>query len=63
MLSLKKISDFIFAHSFSLHQLLHSVYSTASRLHNVLIIGVFLKYNQCSRLGNTIDALIIGDIF
>ena len=60
MLSLKEISSiflvylFFIAQSSSLCRLLHSVYGTA---------GQTQKHDQCSHLGKTIDALIIGDSF
>ena len=44
-----------FAQSLSLRRLLHSVYTVPLRSHTNY------KRDQCSHLGKTIDALIIGD--
>ena len=52
--------SFFFAQSFSLRRLLHGVYTVPLARHNVRSLK---KGDQCSHLGKTIDALIIGDNF
>ena len=51
---------FLFAQSYSLSQLLYSVYKVPL---TDAMWEVFKKHNQRSHLGKTIDALIIGDSF
>ena len=75
VLSLKEILIFfsfvsVYVPSFSLRQLLHSV-SLRRLLHSVYTVDYrwpdtmceLLKHDQCSHLGKTSDALIIGDNF
>ena len=58
---LKEVSDFFFAQSFSLRQLLHSVYGTAVQGANYQ--SLFKNNISVHTLEKAIDALIIGDNF